>query len=317
MSLNIGKESKMKIFKNRGDIYFSKSGTKADKEQTILIIALVCVILLSVIVVIFTGAKSDFSAKKFFAPDQTVLVSSDSSQAELPDVGGKTNYLLLTTGEDEETVYTVTLFQADMDSISYKICNLQPSTLLDGNTVASIYKGGGVNNLVQALESDLSVDIDFYMITKVKDFISFYDAMGTVHYPLAEDIKYKDSESADTYSVKLSAGEQTLDGKKFISLLRYYVNVKNDCKTANDLVLNGLTQLINSDNAAKKDELFKEFVVLSKSNMTVKDFSERNDDITVLTDSRTGVNTYNVETLSDGGELDPQSRSSIKSYYAK
>lgn len=307
----------MKIFKNRGDIYFSKSGTKADKEQTILIVALVCVILLSVIVVIFTGAKSDFSAKKFFAPDQTMPVSSESDSVDLPDVEGKTNYLMITTGDDEETVYTVTLFQADMDSISYKICNLQPSTLLDGNTVASIYKGGGVNNLVQALESDLAVDIDFYMIMKVNDFNSFFDMMGTVHYPLAEDIKYKDSKSADTYSVKLSAGEQTLDGKKFLSLLRYYVNVKNDCNTANDLVLNGLTQLINSDNAGKKDELFKEFIVSSKTNMTVKDFSERNDDITVVTDSRTGVNTYNVETESDGGELSAQSKSSIKSYFAK
>lgn len=307
----------MKIFKNRGDIYFSKSGTKADKEQTILISVLVCVVLLSVIVVIFTGAKSDFSAKKFFAPDQTVSVSSESDSVVLPDVQGKTNYLLVTTGEDEETVYTVTLFQTDMDSISYKICNLQPSALLDGNTVASIYKGGGVNNLVQALESDLAVDIDFYMIMKVNDFNSFFDTMGSVHYPIAEDIKYKDSKSADTYSLKLSAGEQTLDGKKFLSLLRYYVNVKGDCNTANDLVLNALTQLVNSDNAAKKDELFKEFIVLSKTNMTVKDFSERNDDITVLTDSRTGVNTYNVETESDGGELSAKSRSSIKSYYAK
>lgn len=317
MSLNIGKESKMKIFKNRGDIYFSKSGTKADKEQTILIIALVCVILLSIIVVIFTGAKSDFSAKKFFAPDQTVLVSSESDSVELPDVEGKTNYLIITTGEDEETVYTVTLFQADMDSISYKICNLQPSTLLDGNSVASIYKSGGVNNLVQALESDLSVDIDFYMIMKVSDFISFFDNMGTVHYPIAQDIKYKDSDSADTYSVKLSAGEQTLDGKKFLSLLRYYVNVEKDCNTANDLVLNGLSQLINSDNAGRKDELFKDFIVLSKTNMTVKDFSERDDDITVLTDNRTGVNTYNVEISAQDGNLTAQSKSSIKSYYAK
>ena len=62
----------MKIFKNRGDIYLSKSRTGADREQHILLGILAAVLLVSVVVVVYVGAKNDFSAKKFFAPDQTV-----------------------------------------------------------------------------------------------------------------------------------------------------------------------------------------------------------------------------------------------------
>ena len=64
----------MKIFKNRGDIYLSKSRTGADREQHILLGILAAVLLVSVVVVVYVGAKNDFSAKKFFAPDQTVAI---------------------------------------------------------------------------------------------------------------------------------------------------------------------------------------------------------------------------------------------------
>ncbi len=57
----------MKIFKNRGDIYLSKSRTGADREQHILLGILAAVLLVSVVVVVYVGAKNDFSAKKFFA----------------------------------------------------------------------------------------------------------------------------------------------------------------------------------------------------------------------------------------------------------
>lgn len=83
----------MKIFKNRGDIYLSKSRTGADREQHILLGILAAVLLVSVVVVVYVGAKNDFSAKKFFVPDQTVAISqtADDTTAppELPQVSGK------------------------------------------------------------------------------------------------------------------------------------------------------------------------------------------------------------------------------------
>ncbi len=56
----------MRIFKNRGDIYFSKSNKEKSTEQRILIIALAVIIAFTVIFVLALSIKNDFSAKKFF-----------------------------------------------------------------------------------------------------------------------------------------------------------------------------------------------------------------------------------------------------------
>ena len=79
----------MKIFKNRGDIYLSKSRTGADREQHILLGILAAVLLVSVVVVVYVGAqKMTFSAKKFFAPDQTIAISQTADDTRPPSCLG-------------------------------------------------------------------------------------------------------------------------------------------------------------------------------------------------------------------------------------
>ena len=183
----------MKIFKNRGDIYLSKSRTGADREQHILLGILAAVLLVSVVVVVYVGAKNDFSAKKFFAPDQTVAISqtADDTTAppELPRVSGKTNYLLALTGKNNQNLYAAVLIQTDMDSVSYKICNLLPQTTAEGSTLAGVYNSGGINSLVQMTETATGIKPDFYIVMTVTDFASFFDDLGEVNYPLAADVK--------------------------------------------------------------------------------------------------------------------------------
>ena len=178
----------MKIFKNRGDIYLSKSRTGADREQHILLGILAAVLLVSVVVVVYVGAKNDFSAKKFFAPDQTVAISqtADDTTAppELPRVSGKTNYLLALTGKDNQNLYAAVLIQTDMDSVSYKICNLLPQTTAEGSTLAGVYNSGGINSLVQMTETATGIKPDFYIVMTVTDFASFFDDLGVEAQPM-------------------------------------------------------------------------------------------------------------------------------------
>lgn len=47
----------MRIFKNRGDIYFSKTNKKKSTEQKILLIALTVIVLFSVVFMFIVGAK--------------------------------------------------------------------------------------------------------------------------------------------------------------------------------------------------------------------------------------------------------------------
>ena len=310
----------MKIFKNRGDIYLSKSRTGADREQHILLGILAAVLLVSVVVVVYVGAKNDFSAKKFFAPDQTVAISqtADDTTAppELPRVSGKTNYLLALTGKDNQNLYAAVLIQTDMDSVSYKICNLLPQTTAEGSTLAGVYNSGGINSLVQMTETTTGIKPDFYIVMTVTDFASFFDDLGEVNYPLAADIKYRNTTAADPFSLRISAGEASLNGKRFTALWRYFLEEK-DLKSANDLGLAALNMLFSADNSTKKDELFRDFVTLARTNLTVRDFSGRSDNIKVLTGTKNGVNAYNVEPEYNGNALTARDKSAIQGYFSK
>ena len=62
----------MRIFKNRGDIFFSKTNKEKSTEQKILIIALVVIVIFSVIFLFVVGAKNE---NIVFIPDQFFLSS--------------------------------------------------------------------------------------------------------------------------------------------------------------------------------------------------------------------------------------------------
>ena len=85
----------MRIFKNRGDIFFSKTNKEKSTEQKILLIALVIIVLFSLVFMICVGAKNDFSVKKFFEPENLSTTQAvEESTIELPQVSGKTDYYI-------------------------------------------------------------------------------------------------------------------------------------------------------------------------------------------------------------------------------
>ena len=235
---------------------------------------------------------------------------------ELPRVSGKTNYLLALTGKDNQNLYASVLIQTDMDSVSYKICNLLPQTTAEGSTLAGVYNSGGINSLVQMTETATGIKPDFYIVMTVTDFASFFDDLGEVNYPLAADVKYRNTTAADPFSLRISAGEASLNGKRFTALWRYFLEEK-DLKSANDLGLAALNMLFSADNGTEKDELFRNFVTLARTNLTVRDFSGRSDNIKVLTGTKNGVNAYNVEPEYNGNALTARDKSTIQGYFSK
>ena len=120
----------MRIFKNRGDIFFSKTNKEKSTEQKILLIALVIIVLFSLVFMICVGAKNDFSVKKFFEPENLSTTQAvEESTIELPQVSGKTNYIV--TVSEKESLLFAELIQVDFDNTSYKVCTLKPSTEYD------------------------------------------------------------------------------------------------------------------------------------------------------------------------------------------
>lgn len=306
----------MRILKNRGDIYFSKSNKKKSNEQKILIIALVVIVVFTVLFLTALAIKYDFSAKKFFAPDnlEEVIVTQEEEQIVLPQVSGKRNFVSLVCKEDN--LLFVMLVQVDMDNVSYKVSTLKAETVVDGTSLMQAYKGGGSANVKKAVESLVGEDFDYYIEMQSDKFAEFFNELGEVNYPVATDIRYKSEGKAVNYSLKIKAGEQRLSATQVISLVRYYLDNGN-VSASNDLMLNCMQMQLNSKNHENKEELFAKFIACSSTNITVKDFSMADDNLVVLTNDELSVGLYSAIAEYDGNKITNDSLQRLKGYFVK
>lgn len=309
----------MRIFKNRGDIYFSKANKEKSTEQKILFIALIVIIIFTLLFVSVLCIVNDFSAKKFFEPENlvTAAVSDDTTEEyeELPEVSGKTNFAAIVYEKD--TLLFVSLVQADMDNKSFKVSVLKGNTELDGNSLSEIFASSGAQNIMTSIETNLGIDLDYYISIENKEFIDFFNKLGSINYPILNDIKYRDDDSPVSFTLKMKSGEQKIDGKHFVNLIRYYVDGENNSSQANELMLAALSQQLNSENMENADALFRQFSAIADTNITIRDFSLASDKLQVITNDRVSMSVYNAQAAFDGNKINDDDLKKIKGYFVK
>lgn len=309
----------MRIFKNRGDIYFSKANKEKSTEQKILFIALIVIIIFTLLFVSVLCIVNDFSAKKFFEPENlvTAAVSDDITEdiEELPEVSGKTNFAAIVY--EKETLLFVSLVQADMDNKSFKASVLKGNTELDGNSLSEIFISSGAQNVMNSIETNLGIDLDYYISIENKEFIDFFNKLGSINYPILNDIKYRDDDSPVSFTLKMKSGEQKIDGKHFVNLIRYYVDGENNSSQANELILAALSQQLNSENMENADTLFRQFSAIADTNITIRDFSLAGDKLQVITNDRVSMSVYNAQAAFDGNKINDDDLKKIKGYFVK
>ncbi len=309
----------MRIFKNRGDIYFSKYNKEKSAEQKILIIALAVIVVFTIIFVLALSIKNDFSVKKFFEPENINVTNQisvdDGEDTEVPDVSGKRNFITIVHKDDE--LLFAALVQVDMDNISYKAAMLKASTEIDGNNLNKIYKSSGAENVKKAIDTYIGTAFDYYISIEASDFEELYNEFGSVNYPILNDIKYRENDSPVSYTLKIKSGEQNINGKHFINLTRYYLDAENSSSQASELLLAGLSQQLNSENLKHSEQLFRTFVSLSDTNISVRDFSLAGDRLSVIGNDMVAKGVYNAQADYDGNRLTDDSLKKIKGYFVK
>lgn len=305
----------LRIFKNRGDIYIPRTKFKSDIEQRILLAGLSFVLIFTAVFVTFIAFKYDFSAQKFFQPDNMKIVENTDEEI-LPEVSGKHNYLFILNNGQTDEMYFSSLIQVDMDAVSYKICTLDKNTQIDGKTIEEIYLNTGAAGLMNSMSTHFGINMDYYISESTDNFSDMFDAMGRVNYIVNADVKYKDT-SRYGFNIKIKEGEQNLDGDKASKLMRYYLVKEKNYSAVNDILLNSLSQQINAESFEKRERLFSVFIEKSETNITVKNFTQDLDNLKVLSSDTTGVNVYNVETGYDGWNVNDASLANIKAYFAK
>ena len=86
---------RMKIFKNRGDIYISKSKGIKSAEERVLLIILAIIVILTIAFVVMLSQKYSSVAEFFVGEDVSVSDMAVDDMESLPQISGKSNYLLI------------------------------------------------------------------------------------------------------------------------------------------------------------------------------------------------------------------------------
>lgn len=306
----------MRIFKNRGDIYISKSGYKGSKEERILVLLLAIIVVFTVAFVVLLSQKYS-SVAQFFADGEITTTESANVEQVLPEISGKTNFLVMETDEENTTLHYIFLLQADRDNLSYKVCALSPEMKIDGSRLTDIYSIGGGASLQTQLTEYFGFEIDYYNQFTDGDFVTFIKALGTFIYPSVEEVKYDGGSGEDTYSIRLGEGEQNIDGNELSNLIRYYSTDNIRLETANEIILYGITQLFNADNFERSETLFRLLISSSSTNITVRDFEDGNNGLYVFCQKNNEATVYSAKADYEKDELTQQSLKEIKGYFSK
>jgi anionic cell wall polymer biosynthesis LytR-Cps2A-Psr (LCP) family protein len=307
----------LKIFKNRGDIYISKSNYKSSREERILVFLLIIIVIFTIVFVAFMSHKYT-SVSEFFAEGEVSTTQAQNiDDIILPSISGKTNYLIIETDDEESTIHYIMLIQSDGDSLAYKVSALSPNMKIDNESLIDLFEVGGGAALQTKLTEYLGIEIDYYAQFKMNDFIEFANKMGSFVYPSNEEIRYTGGSGDDTYTIHINEGEQNIDGKELSNLLRYYSCDKVNYSAANEVMLYALTEVFNQDNYEDCESLFRMFIRSSVTNVTVRDFENGKDVLQVFCYKNTDITVYNTVAVYEKNALTQSSMQEIKGYFSK
>lgn len=307
----------MKLFKNRGDIYIPKS-KRASNQAKILYTLLVFIVIFTVVFVSILH-KQYSSVSDFFAQGEvTITEEEQNAEVNLPDIIGKTNYVVMETDDEKEKIYYIYLLQADKDNKAYKVAALSPKMKIGNKTVQKIYKTGGGTALKAKLTEYFGFEIDYYVDFNSSSFVEFVNKLGSFIYMSNEKIVYNEEKSKDKYSIKIEEGEQKISGKEVSNLLRYFSEKKGNYSAENELVLNSISELFNEENYEDVDSLFKLFMKSCKTDITVRDFENSKNAVMVFCTINNDITLYSSNTEFDEKmNLKTSSIKDIKGYFNK
>lgn len=307
----------MKIFKNKGDIYISKS--KKISNQAKILYSLLALIVIFTVVFVGYLHKNYFSAAEFFARGEvTTTQQAEDIKSQLPDISGKTNFLILETDDNKEKIHYIYLLQADRDNKAYKAAALSPLMKINNENLQSIYNSGGGLALKSRLTEYFGFEIDYYADFDMSSFVEFVNKLGSYVYISNEKINYSNDEEDDKYTLKINEGEQLISGSETSNLLRYYSEKAHSFSAENEVILKALPALLNEKNYENVDALFKLFMKSCKTDITVREFENGKNGVSVFCIMSTDLTLYSADTeFNSDGSLKDSSIKNIKGYLSK
>ncbi len=177
-------------------------------------------------------------------------------------------YTFLVVGTDKVGANTDVIMVASLDNKnkSIDIINIPRDTLVNVTRkvkkINAAYAYGGIENLKAEVASLIGFEPDYHILVDLKGFVALIDAIGGVTFNVPVNMDYDDP--SQNLSIHFKKGEQLLNGKKALEVVRFRHNNDGSGYPREDLDRIHTTQLLLKTVAKK---LLKPATLLKLNNL--------------------------------------------------
>ncbi len=247
---------------------FNKNDNSKSFKYFILAFSLFVVILGVCSVFLFLNSI-DFNFEniiKTTSPETTAFeIENEQTEYSVKGLKGKSCLLFVCLNEDSSYSFSCTV-ETDYE---------KREMLISSYDLKNVYDDGGVDGAKEKLFSQ-SVSVDKYVIFdygELNDFLSEFDAFEV---NVKNNIDYKSSD----FNLNLKAGTQSISADYLVKYLQIA-----DADEKNNLVCSVINTVLKPKNTEKSDKLFKIFVNLFETDISIIDYSNGIDNIKIYSNS--------------------------------
>ncbi len=240
-----------------------------NKIKPFIITFAVFIVVLSVCSIVLFMYSLDFDINNLV--ESTTVPEETTTQDVKPvfsveSLSGKANVMFIITDGDDN-VESVFCTLMDFDNKAFKVKQVDgDAQYLYGETYKSlngIYADFAESGLQNFFSENWNINADKYAVFKMNDLRRFLSLYNGITVNVTENVNYKSSD----FNIELPKGKQEISGEKALN----YLMVCDD-KDKEKVICDIIESVLKTEYMENSENLFKKFVNLSNTNISVIDF---------------------------------------------
>lgn len=207
----------------------------------------------------------DFSEKKNI--EKTVNVPDKiTHQYSVSELSGKSQ-ILFVVQDDAGNIDLPFLVMTDFDN---KTMNVK---VIDDKTgLTKFYSENGENGLKEYVSAQLKTTVDRYVVFENSQFKKFLSKFDGITIDVKNKVDYKSHE----FNLLLESGKQTVSGD-----IAYKLLLVSDNDTLENVLCDVINSILTPKHVDKSESLFKAFVNLSSTDISIVDYADKIDKLRI------------------------------------
>lgn len=244
------------------------------KHKFVLMSALLAVLIIVLIFVVVHFYSNDSLNESNDSESEPQFSQALSSG----DLSGDSCFLVVCNDDSSHDILFMFLVDFRIYSASIIITPLSPETVVpDGRNYDKCYSYGGINTLIDNVETVRNIEIDRYAVLDRDGMSGLTELMGKVELYAEEDFTYHSSDKS--YEVK--TGDIEMGSDMLFTYLALYAERNGSDKTA-ELICDIINVYLSSVERDDAKELFLSLTNCFSTDVTISDYYSAESDIEYL-----------------------------------